>query len=230
MSALVAISIFAGGLVLGALAAYVTLRQLITVKASEAAASASAEARSAAARADDLAVRLASAEGQLSGKETELKSLHSELTQFKTERATFDTRLEELGRIHDRMKDAFASLSAEALKATSETFCRLPSGNLRGSRCFAKRPRRQRKIILRAEASTDLSQQTQLLSRALRSPAVRGRWGEMQLRRVIEVAGMVEHCDFDTQPRLEDGDQHVRPDVVIKLPGVKQSPSMQKCR
>jgi DNA recombination protein RmuC len=40
----------------------------------------------------------------------------------------------------------------------------------------------------------------------------------MQLRRVIEVAGMVEHCDFDTQPRIQDGEQHVRPDVVIKLP------------
>jgi DNA recombination protein RmuC len=257
MSAIIAVTIFVLGVVLGGTAVYMSLRHLMTLNASQAAATATADARSAAVRADDLAVRLAGVEGQLRGKETELRSLDSELTKLKTERATFETRLEELGRIHDRMKDAFASLSAEALKATNETFFQVAKRELEGVRSVSQRDLEDKQNAFAAlispireglakydtkleqlakdrdetfglltgqlrrveQASTDLGQQTQLLSRALRSPAVRGRWGEMQLRRVIEVAGMVEHCDFDTQPRLEDGDQHVRPDVVIKLPG-----------
>jgi DNA recombination protein RmuC len=257
MSAFIAISIFVIGMLFGGIAVYLSLRHLATIKASQAAASAAADARAAAIRADDLAVRLAGVEGQLRGKEGELRSLDSELTKLKTERATFETRLEELGRIHERMKDAFASLSAEALKATNETFLLVAKRELEGVRAVSQRDLDDKEKAFAAlispireglakydtklqqlakerdetfgaltgqlrrveQASSDLGQQTQLLSRALRSPAVRGRWGEMQLRRVIEVAGMVEHCDFDTQPRLEDGDQHVRPDVVIKLPG-----------
>lgn len=67
-------------------------------------------------------------------------------------------------------------------------------------------------------ASTELSSQTSQLVTALRAPQIRGRWGEMQLERVVELAGMVKHCDFDTQV-TRDG---VRPDMIVRLAGGKQ--------
>ena len=62
-----------------------------------------------------------------------------------------------------------------------------------------------------------LRRETQSLSTALRKPQVRGRWGEMHLRRAVELAGMVERCDFSEQVRLDDG--ALRPDLVVHLAG-----------
>src|SRR3954449_3928370 len=62
-----------------------------------------------------------------------------------------------------------------------------------------------------------LRRETQSLSTALRRPQVRGTWGELHLRRAVELAGLVDRCDFDEQVQLADGAQ--RPDLVVRLAG-----------
>jgi DNA recombination protein RmuC len=64
----------------------------------------------------------------------------------------------------------------------------------------------------------ELREQTRALVTALRRPEARGRWGELQLRRVVELAGMMSHCDFDEQVVVDDG---TRPDMVVRLAGGK---------
>lgn len=65
----------------------------------------------------------------------------------------------------------------------------------------------------------DLGTQTGTLVKALRQPHTRGKWGEVQLKRCVEIAGMTEHVDFELQHTLNDGEATLRPDAVVTLPG-----------
>jgi DNA recombination protein RmuC len=70
-------------------------------------------------------------------------------------------------------------------------------------------------------AGQSLRDETRRLTDALKRPGVRGRWGELQLKRVVELAGMVEHCHFTEQETIASDNGRIRPDVVVHLPGGK---------
>ena len=71
-------------------------------------------------------------------------------------------------------------------------------------------------------SQNSLKNETSRLVSALKTPITRGRWGEIQLRRVVELSGMVEHCDFQEQITVNNADAKIRPDMVIYYPGNKQ--------
>lgn len=79
----------------------------------------------------------------------------------------------------------------------------------------------RRQLVDLVSSQKDLRTETAMLVKALRSPTGRGQWGEMQLRRVIEMSGMVEHCDFVQQKELDriEGAAALRPDVVVHMSG-----------
>ncbi len=149
-------------------------------------------------------------------------------------------RLEEL---NDRFQKAFDAAASRALQQSSEHFLRLARESFAKEHASAIRQmddrvkpiddalkkaadqigriekERAESFGRLAESSTLLRQETANLVNALKRPEVRGAYGEMSLKRIAELAGMVEHCDFDLQHSLrnEQG-RALRPDMIVRLP------------
>ena len=152
------------------------------------------------------------------------RSLAATEAELRVERESADAKLEL----------AVKALSTDALDANSARFLELAETHLTGhvkplKESLARMDEQLRTVervrqesygALRAQVST-LSERAGSLTNALRTPHVRGRWGEAQLRNVVEYAGMVEYCDYVSQATTQTDDGTLRPDLVVRIPGGK---------
>ena len=134
----------------------------------------------------------------------------------------------------ERLEAAIKALSTEALDANSSRFLELAethlSGQVRPLKESLQRMDEQLRSVERVRQEsygalqkqvTTLSERAGSLTNALRTPHVRGRWGEAQLRNVVEYAGMVEYCDYVSQATVSTDEGSLRPDLVVRIPGGK---------
>ena len=149
---------------------------------------------------------------------------------------------EEKVKNQEELRESFRIVSAEALESTNQTLFETQQKDLEEKQkaigVMVDKIHAQMRL-LENERKTDhgqmkeqlhalmnsehqLKSETSKLVKALRSPAGRGRWGEIQLKRVVELAGMLNHCDFFEQGYdLTDG-QRRKPDLIVRLPGERQ--------
>ena len=214
----------------------------------------SAEAASTRAQLETTAVQAAALEEALSESRREVSTHMERLAvtnaALQAEQRAAVERQELLVKTDERLRETFASLSADALRTNNQTFLELAKTSLAEYQKQASTDlqHRQQKIgdlvkplhesLARVDAKlqevekeragthSQLSEQlrtlaatTTNLERALRTPNVRGGWGEVQLRRVVEMAGMVNHCHFVEKKTATSDEGRFVPDLIIKLPG-----------
>jgi DNA recombination protein RmuC len=164
---------------------------------------------------------------------TEAARLSAEL---EAARQSLDEQRTVLAQTQAQLKDAFAGLSKDALRENRadfvqhaetmlqpmrETLARVQSqlAQVDNAREGSYREVRSELGILR-ESQESLRQAAEDLTRSLRSPNVRGKWGEIQLKRIVELAGMLEHCDFvEKESATTENGSRQTPDLIVKLPG-----------
>jgi DNA recombination protein RmuC len=183
---------------------------------------------------------VARADAEKSGVYAQLAELKAQVGRAEAERDAARARAEELAADREAMTAQFKVLSAETLEqqrtatdATAEQRLKqtealltpvrttLESFNARLSEVEKERVAMATDLRNQVAAvkltGDELRRETTALVTALRKPQVRGAWGEMQLKRVVEVAGMVEHCDFVQQHTTDGVDGRIRPDMLVTL-------------
>ena len=199
-----------------------------------------------AAEVSGLSATLAEVRGQLASREAELTTLRGALEVEKVTGADVKARMEaakesfaeqrrQIQEMDQRLKDSFAALSSAALKSNNEQFITLAEAKMKPLREQLERYETHIKELekSRAEAyggltkqlasleqrSERLGSETSQLAAALRHSGPKGKWGELTLQRVVELTGMTEHCDFETQVAVTGADGRQRPDLIVKMPG-----------
>ena len=194
-------------------------------------------------RVSALSATLEEVRGQASAKDEELSQVRTALEAQKVAGAESSARLEsarehfaeqrrQFEEMEKKVKDTFTALSATALKSSNEQFLTLADAKMKPLREQLHRYEQHIKELekTRSEAygglskhltsledrSDRLGRETSQLVAALRQSGAKGKWGEATLQRIVELAGMSKHCDFDTQTTLISGQ---RPDLVVRLPG-----------
>jgi DNA recombination protein RmuC len=159
-----------------------------------------------------------------------------EVIELERELASAEARRELAeGAADGRLQAAVKSASLEAYAQTNSALVELAATKLEGTvkpleeslRAVGERVQELDRARAKGYGElsrhlTDLGEQTASLRNALRTPHARGRWGEIQLKRVVEIAGMLPYCDFAEQVTTSTDEGRLRPDLVVRLPGGKQ--------
>ena len=156
--------------------------------------------------------------------------------QLASERRSAQEHRELITQSHTQLRETFAALSQDALRENRQDFLRNADAMLGPVKHTLERVQGQladvdkaregsyrevsAQLTALAGAQRELREAADGLSRSLRSPHARGRWGEIQLRRIVELAGMAGFCDFQEKPTTtgEDGSRQT-PDLIVRLPG-----------
>lgn len=170
-------------------------------------------------------------------------------TRWEGARQSLDEQKRLLDDARERLTDTFRALSADALRQSQSSFLEMASAQLDQRReaidgtvrplheALARYEEHVRALeAARQQAygsleqqlktlafnSAELQRETSQLATALRAPNVRGRWGEITLHRVVELAGLTEHCDYGEQVTVEGQGGRLRPDMVVHLPAGRE--------
>ena len=143
-----------------------------------------------------------------------LKDNHSSFMQLAEEKLK-RFQSEARGDLEERQK-AVADLVTPVRESLSKVDAQIQQMEIARGEAYGDLKAQVKSLIL---TQKELQSETGNLVRALRTPNVRGRWGEIQLRRVVEIAGMLPYCDFAEQETVTTEAGRFRPDLVVKLPG-----------
>lgn len=189
-----------------------------------------------------LAVEAARLRAEVDLSRAAVASRDAEITGFREQVAALGEKLRGQQQWQSELETRFKTLSVEVFKASKEDLLQLAAERFKGERKeveslvkpIGESLEKFNKLVQQTEQSrkqdqgaldgqiTRLSRETALLVRALRRPESRGRWGELQLRRVVELAGMADHIDFQEQVSFDGMDGRLRPDMIVHLPNARR--------